>query len=104
MSESPRLTSVAQAIQRTDLAWMRSALAFVAVGAAMVKGLSTFGGPKFADGIAVLILAGAVILMAGGYILTRRSNQVATPRSLLLVSTGAVAVGLAAIVIGCTSP
>jgi uncharacterized membrane protein YidH (DUF202 family) len=104
MSESPRVSPVDQAGERTDLAWLRSALAFGGVGAAMVKGLETFGGPKVADGIAVLILAAAVTLMAGGYALRRRSAFLTTPRSLLLFSTGAVAVGLAAIVIGCTSP
>jgi uncharacterized membrane protein YidH (DUF202 family) len=102
-SDGSTTYSVAQAEERTDLAWVRSALAFGGVGVAMIKGLKTFGPAKPVDGVAILVLAAAVLLLAGGYLIRRRGEQSASHRSLLLVSTGAVAVGLIAIVIGSTS-
>jgi LPXTG-motif cell wall-anchored protein len=69
----------------------------------MVKGIHTFGGAKVADGTAVLVLGLAVLLMAGGYVFRKRARRT-TAQSLMLLSIGAVCVGLAAIVIGSTSP
>jgi len=97
-------SAVFQAAERTDLAWVRSALSFGAIGAAMVKGLKTLGAARPVDGAAILILGVAVLVLAAGFLLRRQSEENASHRSLLLVSTGAVAVGLVAIVIGSTSP
>ena len=88
---------------RTDLAWVRSALAFGAVGAALLKSYAPIGRARPVDGIAALVLAVAIVLLAGGYMLRRRHKGVSVRRSLMFVSAGTVAVGLAAIVIGATS-
>ncbi len=89
--------------QRTDLAWVRSALAFGGVGAAMLKSFAPLGRARPVDGIAALVLSAAVVLLAAGYLMRRRSEAVPTSRSIMLVSAGTVAVGLVAIVIGATS-
>jgi uncharacterized membrane protein YidH (DUF202 family) len=90
--------------QRTDLAWVRSALAFGGVGAAMLKSFAPFGRARPVDGIVALVLAAAVLLLAAGYLLRRNSEGVPSSRSILFVSAGTVAVGIVAIVIGSTSP
>jgi uncharacterized membrane protein YidH (DUF202 family) len=90
--------------QRTDLAWVRSALAFGGVGAAMLKSFAPFGRARPVDGIVALALAAAVLLLAAGYLLRRNSEGVPSSRSILFVSAGTVAVGIVAIVIGSTSP
>ncbi|MGO9341058.1 MAG: DUF202 domain-containing protein [Acidimicrobiales bacterium] len=91
------------AAERTDLAWVRSALAFGAVGAAMLKSFAPLGRARPVDGIAALALAAAVVLLAAGYLIRRNREELPARRSIVLVSVGTVAVGLAAIVIGSTS-
>jgi len=92
------------AVERTDMAWVRSALAFGTVGAAMVKGLAPTGRARPFEGIVAICLGAALLLLAAGYSIQRRKGGSSVRRSLLLVSTGTVAVGLLAIVIGSTSP
>jgi uncharacterized membrane protein YidH (DUF202 family) len=89
--------------QRTDLAWVRSALAFGGVGAAMLKSFAPFGRARPVDGVAALVLGAAVLLLAGGYLLRRRSVGLPSRRSIMYVSAGTVAVGVLALVIGSTS-
>ena len=97
-------TFAAGAATRTDLAWVRSALAFGVVGAALLKSYAAIGRARPVDGFAALVLAVAIVALAGGYVLRRSSDGVSARRSLMLVSAGTVAIGLAAIVIGATSP
>ncbi len=89
--------------QRTDLAWVRSALAFGGVGAAMLRSFAPLGPARPVDGILALVLAAAVLLLAAGYLLRRGHEGVPARRSIIFVSAGTVAVGLVAIVIGSTS-
>ena len=63
------------AAARTDLAWVRSALAFGAVGAALLKSYAPVGRARPADGIAALVLAVAIVLLAGGFMLRRKNEE-----------------------------
>ena len=105
-SSDPRLMQVevvTGAGQRTDLAWVRSTLAFGGVGAAMLTRFAPLGRARPVDGVAALVLGAAVLLLAGGYLLRRRSLGLPSRRSIMFVSAGTVAVGVLALVIGSTS-
>jgi uncharacterized membrane protein YidH (DUF202 family) len=91
------------ASERTDLAWVRSALAFGGVGVALLKDFKPLGKARPVDGFVAIALAAAVLLLAGGYMLRNRNSKTADRRSLLLVSSGTFAVGVIALVIGATS-
>ena len=82
---------------------MRSTLAFGGVGAAMLKSFAPLGRARPVDGVAALVLGAAVLLLAGGYLLRRRSLGLPSRRSIMFVSAGTVAVGVLALVIGSTS-
>jgi uncharacterized membrane protein YidH (DUF202 family) len=90
------------AAERTDLAWVRSAIALGAVGAAMLKNFRPTGRSRPVEGAIALALAAAVLLLAAGYVLGRRRAGASVRRSLMLVSAGTVAIGIVAVVIGCT--
>jgi uncharacterized membrane protein YidH (DUF202 family) len=92
--------SVVGAADRTDLAWMRSALTFAGVGVAVLKGFKPIGGARPFDGAVAIILGAAVLLMSAGYLRRRRHSNAPVGRSLLLVSAGTMSVGIVALVIG----
>jgi uncharacterized membrane protein YidH (DUF202 family) len=92
--------SVAGASDRTDLAWIRSALTFGGVGVAILKGFKPIGGARPLDGVIAIILGVAVLLMSAGYLRRRRHTDAPAGRSLLLVSAGTMSVGIVALVIG----
>jgi uncharacterized membrane protein YidH (DUF202 family) len=95
-------STVEDAGLRTNLAWVRSALAFGAVGAAMLKDFEPLGRARPVEGLIALLLGGAVVLLAVGYVIRRRRYGAATPRSLLLVAAGTLTVGVIAFVLGST--
>jgi uncharacterized membrane protein YidH (DUF202 family) len=90
------------AVGRTDLAWVRSALAFGGVGAAMLKNLAPVGRARPVEGAIAISLGVAVVLLAAGYRLQKRRRDSSIRSSLLLISAGTVAVGVIAVVIGST--
>jgi uncharacterized membrane protein YidH (DUF202 family) len=90
------------AIERTDLAWVRSAIALGAVGGAMLKSFGPTGRSRPVEGGIALGLGAAVLLLAAGYVLGRRKGGTSVRRSLMLVTAGTVAIGIVAVVIGCT--
>jgi uncharacterized membrane protein YidH (DUF202 family) len=99
-----RAAALVSATGRTDLAWARSALAFGAVGAAMLKGLAPIGKARPVVGVIAIFVGVAIVVLAAAYILRSRRPGASTRGSLMLVSAGTVAIGVLAIVIGATSP
>ena len=99
----PLHSTVEDAGERTNLAWVRSALAFGAVGAAMLKDFEPLGRARPVEGVTALLLGAAVVLLAGGYVLRRRKHGIATSRSLMLIAVGTFMVGVIAFVLGSTS-
>jgi uncharacterized membrane protein YidH (DUF202 family) len=95
-------TAITQAGQRTDLAWVRSALTFGGVGVAILKGFKPIGGARPVDGIVAIGLGAAVALLSAAYLIRRRHANAPAARTLFLMSTGTMAIGLVAIVVGAT--
>jgi uncharacterized membrane protein YidH (DUF202 family) len=93
MTQPPRREpSVRDPAHRTRLAWTRTAIAFVAVGAAMLKRSPLAGG-------LVLALSVPVWAAVRGTLLPSRS-----PRGLLLVTVIVVVVALVALVSSLVGP
>ena len=102
MTQVPDNPSVAGASDRTDLAWIRSALTFGGVGVAVLKGFKPIGAARPIDGIIAIVLGAAVLLTSAGYLIRRRNPHVSVGRSLLFVSAGTVSVGIVAMIVGAT--
>jgi uncharacterized membrane protein YidH (DUF202 family) len=90
---------LAGAGDRTDLAWIRSALTFGGIGVAILKGVEPIGHARPVDGIVAIVLGAAVLLISAGYV-RRHDKGEDSHRSLLFVSAGTMAVGLVAIIVG----
>jgi len=90
--------------ERTDLAWTRSGLALLAAFAILARRVWT-AGPESEDALAVALLGLATIGWAVGILgwgLTRRRDAdpgARSPRELLAVSLGTVALAAAGLVI-----
>jgi uncharacterized membrane protein YidH (DUF202 family) len=93
---------VDDAIQRTDLAWVRSALTFGGVGVAILKGFSPIESARPIDGIIAIILGLAVVVTSAGYLRRRRNSDRPVGRSLLFVTIGTVSIGTVALIVGAT--
>jgi uncharacterized membrane protein YidH (DUF202 family) len=86
-------------LERTDLAWIRSALTFGGVGVAILKGFKPIGSARPLDGAIAIVLGVAVLLLSAGYLRRRRHSNAPVGRSLLFVSAGTMSVGVVALVI-----
>jgi uncharacterized membrane protein YidH (DUF202 family) len=93
---------IAGSVDRTDLAWIRSALTFGGVGVAILKGFKPIGHARPLDGVVAIVLGAAVLLISAGYV-RRHDERVDAHRSLLFVSAGTMAIGLVAIIVGATT-
>jgi uncharacterized membrane protein YidH (DUF202 family) len=100
------------AAERTELAWGRSAVALLACGAAVIKGL-----PKVTGNIgrpvvgAIVLLLGALIWASGVPYARARARATRLgrrptirSRELALIAAGTATVGVAALVIGAFFP
>ena len=92
------------AAERTDLAWNRSGLALLAVGAAVIRGFPPAGLPARQFVGAIVLVLGAFTWTFGAFEARRRFRRgltpaVATRRGLLPVALGAASVGVAAFVV-----
>lgn len=85
MKTEPDDPGIADPADRTRLAWSRTAIAFAAIGAAMLK-LSPVAG--------VIVVALSMPIWAA----VRRTSTMATPRRLRLVTVTVVLVAAAALV------
>jgi len=94
--------AVAEAEERTDLAWVRSALTFCGVGVAILKGFKPIGSARPVEGAIAIGLGAAVAFISAAYLRRRRNTEAPSGRTLLLMSAGIVAIGLVAIVVGAT--
>jgi uncharacterized membrane protein YidH (DUF202 family) len=92
VTQPPRQEPVGEPAERTRLAWTRTAIAFVALGAAMLKWSPLAGG---------LVLALSVPVWAAGRG-TRLPSR--SPRGLLLVTVMVVLVALVALLISLLRP
>jgi uncharacterized membrane protein YidH (DUF202 family) len=92
--------AVADAEQRTDLAWVRSALTFCGVGVAILKGFKPIGAARPVEGLVAIGLGAAVALLSAAYLRRRRHADAPVGRTLFLMSAGTMAIGLVAIVVG----
>jgi putative membrane protein len=100
------------AAERTELAWGRSALALLACGAAVVKGLRNVTGNEArpAAGVALLALGGLVWLSGVPYARARARatraghRPAARSRELGIMAVGTALVGVAALVIALLFP
>jgi len=98
------------AAERTDLAWNRSGLAFLACGVAIMRGLARphLSHANVAVGVVVLVLGSAVWALGG--ILARRRVRVDRGRAradatdLVPIAIGTAAVGIAAFILGAFFP
>jgi uncharacterized membrane protein YidH (DUF202 family) len=92
--DEPERSQPGLATERTQLAWTRTAIAFAATGAAILK---------------THVIAGIVVLALGlatwgmQRLIPASGDQPARPRQLLLVTIAVTAVGLVALVIALTA-
>lgn len=97
------------AAERTDLAWIRSALALLACGAAVLKGFPPAGSSARHVVGALILVLGGITWILGAYTAKRRSRPtrartVATRQDLLPVSLGTTLVGAAIFVLAALYP
>jgi len=91
-------------VERTDLAWDRSALAMAAVGLVLLKQLLPRERAHPAAGWIVLSLALAIALVGFGYRRHRRRLPRPSRLALELVSAATAVVGVAAFVVALVPP
>jgi uncharacterized membrane protein YidH (DUF202 family) len=91
-------------LERTDLAWDRSALAIAVIGLLVLKQvLRVRTGHPFAVGVLEIILAGAVALMGFAYRRHRSRVSFPTRPGLEMVAVATAFVGVAALVLAAVS-
>jgi hypothetical protein len=90
-------------LDRTDLAWERSVLAMGAIGLLLLRRVLPFEEVHPWAGTIILIVAGALGLVALGYRRHRTKRDHPSRLALKLVSASATVVGLAALGVALTS-
>ncbi|MDR2986038.1 MAG: DUF202 domain-containing protein [Nocardiopsaceae bacterium] len=83
------------ASERTDLAWTRSSIAFLALGAAILKIRPVVGIPVMALG---------ALIWLGGYVSPRRSRAILASRRTLLVTIAVTSLAVVAVVLTLVGP
>jgi len=91
-------------LERTDLAWDRSALAMAIVGLVLLKQLLPNERADPAVGWIVLSLAVAIALVAYGYRRHRRRRPRASRTALKLVSAATAVIGVGAFLVALSPP
>ncbi len=95
------------AAERTELAWGRSALAVLACGAALVKGIPGSGAPEGQPLLGVVVLTGGGLIWLAGLPLAHRRARpgtgqtriVARSADLIPITIGTAVIGAAGLVI-----
>jgi uncharacterized membrane protein YidH (DUF202 family) len=81
--------------ERTDLAWTRSAIAFIALGAAMLKIRPAVGFPVIGLGVVIWLL---------GYVSPRRYRDRLASRRTLLVTVAVTSLAVVSVVLTLAGP
>jgi uncharacterized membrane protein YidH (DUF202 family) len=90
-------------LERTELAWTRSALALGALGLILVKRVLPLGDHRVTEGVVILVLAVVALAVGLAYERHRRHLQLPSRSALALVAWATAGIGLAALLLSAVS-
>ena len=90
-------------LERTELAWTRSALALGALGLVLAKRVLPLGGHRVTEGVVILLLAVAALAVGLAYERHRRHQKLPSRSALALVACATAGIGVAALALSVVS-